>query len=92
MPTQKNTMKDMTQTVHQLQEQVCDKACDVKEDVQEVAHYASQKVREIYDTAIHQGRDATAAVEKQIRSHPLATSAIAAGIGFLLGALFRRRA
>ncbi len=74
-----------------LTQKIHDKAVDAKEDIQEVAHKAGQKVRELYDTASHETRDATAAVEKQIRSHPLAASAIAAGLGFLLGALFRRR-
>ena len=55
------------------------------------AKEAGQKVREIFDHATHDARDAAAATEKQIRSNPLAASAIAAGIGFLLGALLRRR-
>ena len=63
----------------------------LKEDIQEVAHKAGQKARGIYDAATHEARDATVVVEKQIRTHPVAASAIAAGVGFLLGALFRRR-
>lgn len=55
------------------------------------AHEAGHKVREFADTAIHEARDVTVATEKKIREHPFAASAIAAGIGFLLGSLFRRR-
>lgn len=91
MFTHKNAVKDTKETIHHLQEKICDKALDVQEDLRETAHTAGQKMREIYDTASHEARDATATMEKQIRSHPLAASAIAAGIGFLLGALFRRR-
>ncbi len=55
------------------------------------ANQAGRKVRELIDTATHEARDATATAEQQIRSHPLAAGAIAAGVGFLIGALFRRR-
>lgn len=55
------------------------------------ANQAGRKVRQFLDTATHETRDATAAVEKQIRRNPLAASAIAAGIGFLAAAFFRRR-
>lgn len=55
------------------------------------AEEAGHKVREFIGTAAHEARDATAAVEKQVRSNPLAASAIAAGVGFLLGSLFSRR-
>jgi len=89
--TQKNPLKDVKETACQLQEKMCDKAQDVRGDLREAAHNAGQKVREIYDTATHEGRDASALVQKQIRSNPLAAGAIAAGVGFLLGALFRRR-
>lgn len=91
LTTQKNPLKDVKETIHQVQDKICDKAQDMREDLREVAHDAGQKVREIYDTATHQGRDASAIVQKQIRSNPLAAGAIAAGIGFLLGALLRRR-
>lgn len=89
--TQKTPLKDVKDTFHQAQEKICDKAEDVRKDLREAAHDAGQKMREIYDTATHQSRDASAIVQKQIRSHPVAASAIAAGIGFLLGALLRRR-
>lgn len=60
-------------------------------DLRETALHAGQKVRGIYDKAAHQGRDATAVFEKQVRSKPLEASLIAAGIGFLLGSFLRRR-
>ncbi len=64
---------------------------DLKEDMEETAQKAGQKVRELYDTATQETRDTTAAIEKQIRRHPIAAGAIAGGIGVLLGLLFRRR-
>ena len=91
LTTQKNSLKDVKETVHGLQEKCCSKAENVREELREAAHSAGQKAREIYDTATNEGRDAVAITEKQIRQHPLTASAIAAGVGFLLGALFRRR-
>ncbi len=60
-------------------------------DACHMAKETGQKAREILDHASHEARDAIASTEKQIREHPVKASAIAAGIGFLLGALFRRR-
>ena len=91
LTTQKNPLKDVKEAIHQVQEKCCDKAEDARKDLREVARNAGQKVREIYDTATHQGRDASVIVQKQIRSNPLTASAIAAGVGFVLGALLRRR-
>jgi len=86
------TQKTAKDTVHQLQERIHDKALDIKDDVQEAAHKAGVKVREAYDNASEETRDVVAATEKQIRRHPFAAGAIAAGVGFVLGALLRRRA
>lgn len=55
------------------------------------AKEAGRKLREVVDHVAHDARDAVAATEKQIREHPVRSSAIAAGIGFLVGALLRRR-
>lgn len=55
------------------------------------ANEAGRKVREVIDHSLHDARDAMASAEHQIRTHPVKSSAIAAGIGFLLGALLRRR-
>lgn len=64
---------------------------DAQDNVCCSANEVGQKVRELIDTSTHNVRDAAAVTEKQIRQHPLTASAIAAGVGFLLGALFSRR-
>lgn len=64
---------------------------DIKKDLREAAHNAGEKMRELYDAASGESRDAIATARKQIRSNPLAASAIAAGVGFVLAALLRRR-
>lgn len=63
----------------------------IRKDLREAAHDAGEKVRDIYDMATGESRDALAAARKQIRSNPLAAGAIAAGVGFLLSAFLRRR-
>lgn len=60
-------------------------------DTRCTAHEAGRKVREVIDHATHDVRDAAAMTEQQIRENPVKASAIAAGIGFVLGLLFRRR-
>lgn len=62
--------------------------CD---DLSECASEAGRKVRAFIDTATDQTRDAVAGVNKQVRKNPLQATAIAAGIGFVVGALLRRR-
>lgn len=61
----------------------CENCCPARE--------AGRKVRHFIDVATQDARDVSAATQKQIRQNPLAAGAIAAGIGFVLGSLFRRR-
>ena len=59
-------------------------------DVERVAVSAGRKVRGLMDSANNQISDASDAVTGEIRSNPLRSSAIALGVGFVIGALFRR--
>lgn len=68
-----------------------DKNCCTKDDVAVLAHKAGHKLREVIDTASDEARDAKATIIKEVRQHPMQASAIAAGIGFVLGFLLRRR-
>jgi ElaB/YqjD/DUF883 family membrane-anchored ribosome-binding protein len=65
--------------------------CCSTNDLSATAHKAGHKLREVIDTASDEARDATAAVVKQVRTNPVQSSMIAAGIGVLVGLLFRRR-
>lgn len=62
--------------------------CD---DLCECAGEAGRKVRALIDTATGQTRDAVAGVGRQVRNNPLQATALAAAIGLVIGALFRRR-
>jgi len=67
---------------------------EVKDDVRYTANKAARKARGLIDTAIDSASDEIDSVKNsvssQIRSNPLQSSAIALGIGFILGALLSR--
>lgn len=62
----------------------CEDACECAEEL-------GQKVRAFMDGTAGQARDVMAGASKQVRSNPLQAAAIAAGVGFILGALLRRK-
>ena len=68
-----------------------EKSSCTKDDVAVLANKAGHKLREVIDTATDEVRDASTNVIKEVRQHPVQSSAIAAGIGFVLGFLLRRR-
>lgn len=67
------------------------KECTSQEYGCDTAYQVGQKIRKVVDIANDDMRDVTAAVTKQVRNNPLQASAIAAGVGLLLGLLLRRR-
>lgn len=56
----------------------------------EAARRAGSQVRGFIDSANDQFSDVSDKVTGEIRSNPVRSSAIALGVGFILGALFRR--
>jgi len=68
-----------------------DNGCCSKDEVTALANKAGHKLREVIDTATDEVRDTSATIIKEVRQHPLQSSAIAAGVGFLFGFLLRRR-
>jgi len=63
---------------------------EAKHDLREVANQAGQKVRSIYNTAHDEISHAKDTMTREIRTNPVQSSLIALGVGFVLGALFRR--
>lgn len=59
-------------------------------DLNEVAASAGRQVRNLIDSASDQLADASDKVVSEVRANPVRSSAIALGLGFVLGALFRR--
>jgi len=65
-------------------------SCSLHKDACECAEEAGRKVREVVDQVSHQWNDTQADIVHSIRKNPIKASAIAVGIGFILGALARR--
>jgi len=67
---------------------------EVFESLGDVRHAAAGQARDAADDCVQRGRsqvqEAEAAIEKTIRNQPLTSVLIAAGAGFLIGALWRR--
>ena len=69
-----------------------------KDECCAVAHEAGYKLRQVVDSVTDEAHDVrenvtkvTEDVIKTVRDKPIQASMVAAGVGFLLGLLFRRR-
>lgn len=65
-------------------------ANELSDDLHNAANNAGRRVRDLYNSASGEMSNASNTVTSEIRSNPIRSSAIAIGVGFLLGALFRR--
>jgi ElaB/YqjD/DUF883 family membrane-anchored ribosome-binding protein len=63
---------------------------DATVDLQSAANQAGRKARDIYNTASNEITHASDKFTNEIRSNPIRSSAIALGIGVVLGAIIRR--
>ena len=66
-------------------------AGEVKADLRDLAHEAGKRSRDFVDQAGEEISDATNSVAGLIRKKPFQSSAIALGVGVLVGMFFRRR-
>ena len=62
----------------------------IEDGLHDLAHEAGRQVRAIMNSADKEMSAATDTVKTHIHEKPVQSSAIALGIGFLLGLLFRR--
>jgi len=65
-------------------------AYEARTDLRSAANKAGRTVRNYIDTACDEVSHSTETVTTQIRENPVQSAAIALGVGFVLGALFRR--
>ena len=79
----KNNTQELRGTIDQT-------VTDAKEELRVAANGAGRTVRAFLDTASDELSVAKSTVESEIRSNPIRSSAIALGLGFVVGALFRR--
>ena len=63
---------------------------ELSDDLRDTANRAGRRVRDLYNSANGEIAYAGDAVTGEIRSNPIRSSAIALGVGVLLGILFRR--
>lgn len=63
---------------------------NAKDSVSNTANKIGHDAREMYNNASDELSHASACVKKEIRDNPLRSSAIAMGVGIVLGMLFRR--
>lgn len=85
-----NTASDLRSTAYNAKREMRDAANDMKEDLTDAAANAGRKVRDFLHTASDQVGYASDRVTGEIRTNPVRSTAVALGIGFLLGAIFRR--
>jgi ElaB/YqjD/DUF883 family membrane-anchored ribosome-binding protein len=64
---------------------------DAAEKGQQALNYAGQKGQEAVDNVREVGDTLAVAVDKSVTKRPYTTLALAVGLGFLLGATWRRR-
>ena len=88
--TKDSAMNDVKNTVNSTKRDVRDAAGNVIDDLAVHANQAGKKLRDLVDNASGQMSEAGKKVSDEIQNNPVRSSAIALGIGFVLGALFRR--
>lgn len=78
-PVKESTISDLKISTHEL-----------SDDLQNAAHNAGRKVRSMYNSASDEITHASDVVTGEIRGNPIRSSAIALGLGVVIGALLRR--
>jgi ElaB/YqjD/DUF883 family membrane-anchored ribosome-binding protein len=76
------TLKNTSQTFRE--------ADKTKDELRQAANKAGRRVRDLVETATDEIVHAKDTVTTQIRTKPVQSGLIALGVGFVLGALFRR--
>lgn len=84
------TKDELKQSASHIKDAARDTAGDIREDLRDTANRAGRKVRGFIDTTADEFSNVAGNVNSQIHEKPLQASLIALGLGFVLGALFRR--
>lgn len=82
------TASNATKTAYSAKRDLKDAAQGI--DLNDVAAKAGRQVRSMIDAASDQLADASDKIVSEVRANPVRSSAIALGLGLVLGALFRR--
>jgi hypothetical protein len=84
------TLRDAKTTAYSAKRDFGAMADDFGNEFAHTARNAGKQIRGFIDTASEQLSDASEKVTTEIRSNPVRSSALALGIGVILGALLRR--
>lgn len=84
------TMADAQATANSAKRDFRNQTEDSRSELTLIAEKAGREVRHFIDNAGDQITDASDRVTGEIRNHPVRSSAVALGIGVVLGALLRR--
>lgn len=84
------TISDAKNTAYSAKRDLTNASDEASNDFSDVANKAGRKVRGFVSSASDEFTNASEKVTGEIRNNPLRSSAIALGLGFVLGALFRR--
>lgn len=71
--------------------QAGEKVSAAREKVQDSVRHAREKLADIEESVIEQGREAARAADEYVRANPWQAVGIAAGIGLVIGLLVSRR-
>ncbi len=84
------TLSDAKSTAYNVKRDFSNTADEATSEFERAANRVGKQVRGFVDTASDQITDASEKVTSEIRSNPIRSSAVALGIGFILGSLLRR--
>ena len=84
------TADDLREGVHTLNRDARDAASVLKSDMDDLAKTAGKQARKMVSEAEESVMETASTVSDRIRDNPIQSTAIALGIGVILGALIRR--
>jgi ElaB/YqjD/DUF883 family membrane-anchored ribosome-binding protein len=87
----KAIIADGEELLHATAGQVGEKAGAVRERIQQKLRVAREKLDSVETGVVNRTRAAAWAADDYVHVHPWTTTAVAAGVGFLLGMLISRR-
>lgn len=76
-------------TLHGLRDKASDQMSNVAEQVENAASNIAQRGREVGENVQQVAGNLKGAVDSSVREQPMATLAVAATLGFVLGALWK---
>ena len=86
----KTADKQAGDRLHNAADAAADKVADVAANAQELAGKVMEQAREYTEQAQEAAKNFKPFVEKSMKEQPMATLAVAAAVGLVLGALWKR--